>query len=94
MSGSDGAITVVDFSTTWCGPCVKVAPEFEALSERIEGVKFLKCIGDVTPEAGALMKREGVRSVPCFHIWKEGKKIDVVNGTRLDEVESALKSLM
>lgn len=33
-------------------------------------------IGDSTNDASKLMKREGVRSVPSFHFWKGGKKVN------------------
>jgi thioredoxin 1 len=34
------------------------------------------------------MKREGVRSVPAFHFWKNGSRMEVVNGARIEEVEA------
>jgi len=85
-------LVVIDYGTTWCGPCKLVAPKFEALSEKYEGVTFLKCIGDTSDEAKAVMKREGIRSVPAFHIWKDGKKVDTINGARIEDVEASLKS--
>jgi hypothetical protein len=51
-------------------------------------------VGDSSKEAGVLMKREGIRSVPAFHVWKAGSKVDVINGGRIDEVETAIKSNM
>ena len=33
---------IVYFSATWCGPCKRVAPYFEILSESHVNVKFLK----------------------------------------------------
>jgi thioredoxin 1 len=38
------------------------------------------------------MKREGIRSVPAFHFWKNGEKIDSVSGARIDDVEQAIIS--
>jgi Thioredoxin len=67
-----------------------VLPKFIELSEKYKNVVFLKCIGDASKEAGALMKREGVRSVPAFHIWKSGSRIEVVNGARIEEVEAVI----
>ena len=83
-------LVVIDYSTTWCGPCKIALPKFVDLSEKYEDVVFLKCIGDTSTEASQLMKREGVRSVPSFHFWKSGSKIEVVNGARIEDVEAAV----
>lgn len=48
-------------------------------------------IGDATPDASKLMKREGVRSVPSFHYFKNGEKVDVVNGANAEAIEAAIK---
>lgn len=93
IAGAGTSLIVIDYSTTWCGPCKVVLPKYMELSEKYgSSVKFLKCIGDTSAEASQLMKREGVRSVPSFHFWKSGAKIEVVNGARIEEVESAIKA--
>ena len=88
VSAAGDKLIVVDYSTTWCGPCKLVLPKYLELSTRFDDVVFLKCIGDVAPEASALMKREGVRSVPSFHMWKSGSRVDVINGAKIEEVRS------
>ena len=87
---AEDKLVVIDYSTTWCGPCKIALPKFVDLSEKYESVVFLKCIGDTSTEASQLMKREGVRSVPSFHFWKSGSKIEVVNGARIEDVEAAV----
>lgn len=86
VSSAGNKLVVVDYSTTWCGPCKLVLPKYMELSDKFANVIFLKCIGDASTEASALMKREGVRSVPTFHIWKAGSRVEVVNGARIEEV--------
>eukprot|EP01039_Chlorochromonas_danica_P006593 gene6592-7286_t len=86
-------VVVVDYSTTWCGPCKMVYPKYVELSNQYPDVIFLKCVGDSRPELNDLMKREGIRAVPTFHIWKKGEKFDVINGARIEEVEAAIKAL-
>eukprot|EP00607_Mallomonas_marina_P008780 CAMPEP_0182418948 /NCGR_PEP_ID=MMETSP1167-20130531/3332_1 /TAXON_ID=2988 /ORGANISM="Mallomonas Sp, Strain CCMP3275" /LENGTH=109 /DNA_ID=CAMNT_0024593455 /DNA_START=209 /DNA_END=538 /DNA_ORIENTATION=+ len=85
-------LVVVDYSTTWCGPCKVILPKYVELSKKYEEVVFLKCIGDVSTDASALMKREGVRSVPAFHFWKNGDKVEVVTGAKIADVEAAIKT--
>ena len=48
-------------------------------------------IGDASPDASKLMKREGVRSVPSFHYFKNGEKVDVVNGANAEAIEATIK---
>ena len=51
---------------------------------------FLQVIGDASPDASKLMKREGVRSVPSFHYFMKGEKVDVVNGANAEAIEAAI----
>lgn len=37
-----GGLVVVDFFTTWCGPCKMIAPAVEEFSRKYPDVKFLK----------------------------------------------------
>lgn len=85
-----GALVVVDYSTTWCGPCKVIAPKFDELSDKYPDAVFLKVIGDASPDASKLMKREGVRSVPSFHYFVGGEKVDVVNGANAEAIEAAI----
>lgn len=90
ITSAGSNLVVVDYSTTWCGPCKVIAPKFEELSDKYPDAVFLKVIGDATPTASQLMKREGVRSVPSFHYFKDGEKVDVVNGANADAIEAAI----
>uniref|UniRef100_A0A6U3T919 Thioredoxin domain-containing protein n=1 Tax=Octactis speculum TaxID=3111310 RepID=A0A6U3T919_9STRA len=83
-------LVVIDFSTTWCGPCKVMEPKFYAMSDEHTDAVFLKVIGDSSPDASKLMKREGVRSVPSFHFWKNGEKMDIINGANVDALQSAI----
>jgi thioredoxin 1 len=40
------------------------------------------------------MKREGVRSVPSFHYFVGGEKVDVVNGANAEAIESTITKHM
>lgn len=90
IKNAAGSLVVVDYSTTWCGPCKVIAPKFEDFSEKYTDAVFLKVIGDASPEASKLMKREGVRSVPSFHYFKDGEKVDVVNGANAEAIEACI----
>ena len=51
---------------------------------------FAQVIGDASPDASKLMKREGVRSVPSFHYFVGGEKVDVVNGANAEAIEATI----
>lgn len=91
ISSAGASLVVVDYSTTWCGPCKVIYPKYEELSNQFPDAIFTKVIGDSTQAATKLMKREGVRSVPSFHFWKGGKKVDQVNGANSEALETTLK---
>eukprot|EP00581_Thalassiosira_minuscula_P003506 CAMPEP_0183745894 /NCGR_PEP_ID=MMETSP0737-20130205/66477_1 /TAXON_ID=385413 /ORGANISM="Thalassiosira miniscula, Strain CCMP1093" /LENGTH=147 /DNA_ID=CAMNT_0025981573 /DNA_START=180 /DNA_END=623 /DNA_ORIENTATION=- len=91
IAGAGDSLVIIDYSTTWCGPCKIIAPKFDELSDAYPESVFIKVIGDATPDASKLMKREGVRSVPSFHYFKNGEKVDVVNGANAEAIEAAIK---
>ena len=91
IAGAGDSLVIIDYSTTWCGPCKVIAPKFDELSDAYPDSVFIKVIGDATPDASKLMKREGVRSVPSFHYFKNGEKVDVVNGANAEAIEAAIK---
>eukprot|EP00608_Synchroma_pusillum_P009169 CAMPEP_0198427596 /NCGR_PEP_ID=MMETSP1452-20131203/6018_1 /TAXON_ID=1181717 /ORGANISM="Synchroma pusillum, Strain CCMP3072" /LENGTH=145 /DNA_ID=CAMNT_0044147973 /DNA_START=27 /DNA_END=464 /DNA_ORIENTATION=- len=90
IKASGDALVVVDYSTTWCGPCKMIAPKFQELSEKYTNVVFLKVVGDKDADSSAIMKREGVRSVPSFHFWRSGGRLDMINGANLDALEQSI----
>lgn len=42
IQSAAGSLVVVDYSTTWCGPCKVIAPKFDELSEKYPDAVFLK----------------------------------------------------
>lgn len=63
--------TVIDFFTTWCGPCRMVTPILEDLkSDMGESVRVYKIDVDQNPHLAAQYQ---VRSIPTLMIFKDGK---------------------
>ena len=55
---------VIDFYTTWCGPCKMMAPVVESLAQKYAGkVDFYKVDIDQESELAAVF---GIRSIPTF----------------------------
>eukprot|EP00243_Klebsormidium_subtile_P003393 TRINITY_DN16780_c0_g1_i1.p1 TRINITY_DN16780_c0_g1~~TRINITY_DN16780_c0_g1_i1.p1 ORF type:complete len:159 (-),score=15.29 TRINITY_DN16780_c0_g1_i1:410-886(-) len=79
---------VVDFTASWCGPCKTIAPTYYALSSKYEHVVFLKVDVDRVPEVA---EEAGVRSMPTFHVYKGGKKVEGMVGAMKSQLEAMVK---
>lgn len=78
---------LVDFYTTWCGPCQMLAPVLERLSEAFSGrVKILKV--NVEDEQ-ALTMRYGVTAVPTLLLFKGGQVVETMVGFQSEQALSA-----
>jgi thioredoxin 1 len=42
VSGAGDKLVVIDYSTTWCGPCKVIAPKFDELSDQYPDSVFIK----------------------------------------------------
>mmetsp|Transcript_18696 Transcript_18696/g.57613 ORF Transcript_18696/g.57613 Transcript_18696/m.57613 type:complete len:146 (-) Transcript_18696:57-494(-) len=89
--GDTDKLVVVDFATTWCGPCKVMEPKMNQISEEFTDAQFYKVIGDSSADASRLMKREGVRTVPSFHFWKGNSRVEVINGANIEAVTKAVQ---
>jgi len=85
-------LALVDFFAEWCMPCVMMAPVIEELAEKIKKVKFAKCNIDDNSELAAKFK---VMSIPTLIIFKDGKEIERLVGSRpISEIEEKLKKYL
>ena len=69
---------LVDFWTTWCGPCQMATPILEELDKEHQNkVKFGKVNVD---EEAALAQRFGIMSIPTVILFQDGKEIERIIG--------------
>ncbi|OOF08973.1 thioredoxin TrxC [Salinivibrio sp. PR5] len=69
---------VVDFWAPWCGPCQSFAPAFEAIAEQEEGRALFVKID--TEAQHALAAQYRIRSIPTLMVFKNGERVDMMNG--------------
>lgn len=70
----DDKLLVVDFFATWCGPCKKLSPTLDEVSEEFgDRINIVKVDVD---ESEDLAMTYGIRSVPTVLFFKNGQQVD------------------
>ena len=74
IEASHGALVIVDFWATWCGPCKQLTPTLEKVVKAAGGaVKLVKIDIDKNPAYAGQLK---VQSIPTVYAFKDGRPID------------------
>ena len=78
---------VLDCFATWCGPCKAIAPRIVEMSHEYPDVRFCKLDVDEVPNTAQDL---GIRAMPTFLIYKDGKKMEEVVGAQVAAIKAAL----
>ncbi len=92
IEGND--IVLVDFWASWCQPCLRFAPTYDAASQQHDDVVF----GKVDTEAEQQLAAEAnITSIPTLMAFREKVLVfsqpGALNGPQLAEVITAVKAL-
>jgi len=69
---------LVDFYADWCGPCRAMAPILDEIAHERVGVLLIAKVD--TDRSPAISMRYGIRSIPCFARFEQGKIVKQVVG--------------
>lgn len=83
-------LVVVDFFATWCGPCKRMSPIMEGMSEQFKNVVFLKA--DVDENIESSSKYE-VTCMPTFLFFKKKEVVERFSGAAKDKIISIINKL-
>ena len=78
-------LVIVDFTATWCGPCKRIAPEFENLSTVHTDCIFKKVDVD---EGVEISEHCEISSMPTFHFYKNDKMLDSFSGANIENLKA------
>ena len=76
-------LLVVDFGASWCGPCKRIEPLIQDLSESMLDITFCKVDIDEVEE---LVEKFNITSVPTFIFIKNNNLLDRVEGIKYDNI--------
>uniref|UniRef100_A0A7S1IZ23 Thioredoxin domain-containing protein n=1 Tax=Eutreptiella gymnastica TaxID=73025 RepID=A0A7S1IZ23_9EUGL len=75
---------LIDYYATWCGPCRLMDPQIAALATEYKGkmrVYKMDCGAN-----GAKCRELGIKMLPTFQLYQEGKLLDEMFGTNKDKL--------
>lgn len=83
-------VTLVDFWADWCMPCKMMTPILEGLSGEVDAE-----IASVdTEDQKELTNRFGVRGLPTFLVFKDGKEINRLVGVKkAEELKDVIEAI-
>ena len=64
----ENAIVIIDFWASWCGPCKRFAPVFEAASEQHADIVFAKVNTEEEQELAGYFQ---IRSIPTLVVFRD-----------------------
>lgn len=84
------SLTVIDFYAQWCGPCKRLAPRYQELSDEHTTVNCYKV--DVDEADGIAMECK-IQAMPTFHFYRSGELLESFEGADGQKLEETIARL-
>jgi thioredoxin 1 len=78
------------FTAKWCGPCQRIKPLLQKISEGSDSSKIKFYMIDID-ENDDLVKEFNIKSVPTFYLYKTKEIIGQTGGSDIKKVQELLK---
>ena len=78
------------FTAKWCGPCQRIKPLLQKISEGSDSSKIKFFMIDID-ENEDIAKEFNIRSVPTFYLYKKKELIGQTSGGDIKKVQELLK---
>ena len=78
------------FTASWCGPCQKIKPMIQKLSDGLDETKVKVYMVDID-EHDKLCEQCNVRSVPTFILFKNKEEVGQCGGANIESVAALIK---
>ena len=80
------------FTAKWCGPCQKIKPLLQKISDGADSSKLKVYMIDID-ENDDLAKNFNIRSVPTFYLYKKKEIVGQTGGADIKKVQELLKMM-
>ncbi len=87
-------LSVIKFTASWCGPCVRIAPVFTEFANKEYDPRCNWLIVDIDDAQGSDLNKvtNQVRSVPTFQFMKDGAVVDTLIGANVAKLTKMIGS--
>uniref|UniRef100_A0A3Q0SSU1 Thioredoxin n=1 Tax=Amphilophus citrinellus TaxID=61819 RepID=A0A3Q0SSU1_AMPCI len=90
LKDAGNKLVVVDFTATWCGPCQRIAPVYEAFAADSSNANVIFLKVDVD-DAQDVSSHCGIRSMPTFQFYKNNQKVHEFSGADAAKLKAKVK---
>ena len=80
------------FTAKWCGPCQRVKPLLQKISDGVDSSKLKFFMIDID-ENDEIAQQFNIKSVPTFYLYKNKELIGQTGGADIRKVQELLKMM-